>query len=286
MAELTTQLKTACATGDLPQARSFYTEHLAQHPLTENHILTQMAIVAAENKHSSILSFCFSKGLELDPEEFIDPVIQAACCSGSIETIRVLLDNGMNVKDHLELDISPLVSACYTGNIALARFLLDKGADSNIGHEALVWAIVGPNASLEMVELLLARGTVIKGTGALIAAAENGNIGAVKLLLEHGAKTGDLALEEVEEWGGYDDRKLVDQGPALYKAAAKGYLAIVELLLEKGADPTHGDRVGGYPADIAEKNGHGEIARKLRSLGTGRLQCVESSEFTKWNTFR
>ena len=291
MAELTTPLRTACATGDLPQARSFYTELLAQHPLTENDILTQMAIVAAENKHPSILSFCFSKGLELDPEELIDPLIQAACCSGSIETIRVLLDNGMDVRFYLKMDVSPLVSACYTGDVALARFLLDAGADSNIGYPcggymALVWAIVGSNASLEMVELLLARGTVIKGTGALIAAAENGNIGAVKLLLEHGEKTGDLALEETEEWGGYDDRKLDDQGPALYKAAANGYLAIVELLLEKGADPTHGDRVGGYPADIAEKNGHEEIARKLRSLGTGRLQCVESSEFTKWNTFR
>ena len=277
MTELTTPLRTACATGDLAQARSFYTELLAQHPFTENDILTQMAIVAAENKHPSILSFCFSQGLELDPEELIDPLIQAACCSGSIETIRVLLDNGMDVKNYLKLDASPLLSACYTGNIALARCLLEEGAEFNIGYSsggsrALVWAIVGSNASLEMVELLLTRGTVIKGTGALIAAAENGNIGAVKLLLKHGEKTGDLALEETEEWGGYDDRKLNDQGPALYKAAANGYLAIVDLLLEKGADPTHGDRVGGYPADIAEKNGHGEIARKLRSLGNWKIE--------------
>ena len=273
MAELTATLETACATGDLPQARSLYTELSAQHSLTERHILTQMATIAAKNKHPSILSFCFSEGLRLDPENVNDSLIRAACTSGSVETVRVLLDNGMNVNKYLELDGSPLVLACYAGNITLARYLLDEGANPNIGYpcgdyEALTWAIVGSNASLEMVELLLARGTVIKGTGALIAAAEKGNIAAVELLLKHGERTGDLALEEIEEWGGYDDRKLDDQGPALYKAAANGYLAIVELLVEKGADLMHGDRVGRSPADIAEENKHWDIARKLRSLGT------------------
>ena len=230
-----------------------------------------MASIAAKNKRPSILSFCFSEGLKLDPENVNDPLISAACSSGSVETVRVLLDNGMNVNKYLELDGSPLVLACCAGHVALARYLLDEGADPNIGYpcgdyEALIWAIVGSNASLEMVELLLARGTVVKGTGALIAAAEKGNIVAVRLLLEHGEKTGDLAMEEIEEWGGYDDRKLDDQGPALYKAAANGYLAIVELLLAKGADPTHSDKMRRSPANIAEKNEHWDIARKLRSL--------------------
>ena len=275
MVELTALLKTACATSELAQARSLYTELFAQHPFTEKHILMQMATIAAKNKDPSFLSFCSSEGLKLDPENVNNPLIQVAYSSESIETVRFLLDNSMNVNNYLELDGSPLILACYAGNVDLARYLLDEGADPNIGYpcgdyEALVWVIVDSNASLEMVELLLARGTVIKGTGALIAAAENGNIGAVKLLLEHGEKTGDLALEEIEGWGGYDDRKLDDQGPALYKAAASGYLVIVEVLLEKGADPTHGDRAGRSPADIAEKNEHGDIARRLRSLGTGR----------------
>lgn len=275
MAETTAPLEAACATGDLPQARSLYTELIAQHPLTERYkLLTQMATIAAKNRHPSILSFCFSEGLKLDPENVNDPIISAACSSGSIETVRVLLDNGMNVKKYLELDRSPLIMACGAGNVTLARYLLDEGADPNIGYpsgdcEALIWAIVGSNATLEILELLLMRGTFIEGTGALIAAAEEGNIGAVRLLLEHGEKTGDLSLEEIEEWGCYDHRKLDDQGPALYKAAANGYLAIVELLLEKGADPTHGDRMGRSPADIAEKNEHWDIARKLRSLGNG-----------------
>ena len=101
------------------------------------------------------------------------------------------------------------------------------------------------------------------GSGALIAAAEHGNLGAVKLLLDHGQRTGDLALEEVEEYGSYDDRKLDDQGTALYKAAAEGHSEIVDVLLGKGADSMFRDRKGRSVADIAEERGHGSIAKKV-----------------------
>ena len=116
---------------------------------------------------------------------------------------------------------------------------MDQGADSNKGYsngdyESLVWAVVGSNSSRDLVELLLARGTVVEGTGTLIAAAEHGNLGAVKLLLEHGERTGDMDLEEVEDYGSYDYRKLDDQGTALYKAAAEGHPEIVDILLEQG----------------------------------------------------
>ena len=81
------------------------------------------------------------------------------------------------------------------------KFLLDQGADPKNGYsssdyESLVWAILGSNSSQGLVDLLLARGTVVvMGSGTLIAAAEHGNLGAVKLLLEHGKRTGDLDLD-------------------------------------------------------------------------------------------
>lgn len=51
---------------------------------------------------------------------------------------------------------------------------------------------------------------------------------------------------------------------ALYNAAAKGYSEIVDLLLEKGADPRFQDRKGRSVADVAQEKGHGGIARKMR----------------------
>jgi len=44
----------------------------------------------------------------------------------------------------------------------------------------------------------------VKGSGALIAGADQANVGAVRLLLGHGEKTAYLNLEEVEECGAYD----------------------------------------------------------------------------------
>ncbi|KAF6229667.1 hypothetical protein HO173_011313 [Letharia columbiana] len=197
----------------LANAQSLYHDLVHPDASTKPPTLSHMAALAARNAHPSILSFCFSEGLTLNPELVNDPLIYATCDSGSVAVFRVLVDHGMDVDRYLELGGSPLVSACQAGNVELARFLLDRGADPNNGYalgdyEALVRAIVGSNASLDLVELLLARGTVVKGTGALIAAAEHGNLGAVRLLLKHGKRTGDLDLEETEEYGAYDQRKL------------------------------------------------------------------------------
>ena len=185
MSELPAALKTACTTGDLPHAKSLYNDLVDTNTSVKTPTLSQMATLSAKNAYPSILSFCFSEGLTLNLEHVNDPLIYAAGNSGSIAIFCVLLDNGMDVNKYLEQGGLPLVSACKAGKVELANFLLDQGADPNNGYvlgdyESLVWAIVGANASLDMVELLLARGTVVKGTGALIAAAEHGNLGAVK----------------------------------------------------------------------------------------------------------
>lgn len=83
------------------------------------------------------------------------------------------------------------VAACQKGNVEFPRFPLDQGADPNNGYSngdyvSLVWAILSSHTSLDMVELLLTRGTVVKGTEALVPAAEHGNLGLVERLLEHG----------------------------------------------------------------------------------------------------
>ena len=274
MSPLPTSLQTACTTGDLPHAESLYNDLKAPNTSAQTPTLTEMAALSAKNGHASILSFCFSEGLKLNPELVNDPLVYAACDSGSVAIFRVLLDNGMDVDQYLELGGSPLVSACRGGNVELAKFLLDSGADPNNGYcngdyESLVWAITGSNASLDIVNLLLARGTVVKGTGALIAAAEHGNLGAVKLLLTHGERTGDLDLEEVEEYGTYDHRKADDQGTALYKAAVEGHSEIVDILLEKGADARFRDAKGRSVADVAREKGHGDVARRVELVVAG-----------------
>ncbi|KAL9046078.1 MAG: hypothetical protein Q9214_000996 [Letrouitia sp. 1 TL-2023] len=267
--EIPASLKEACISGNLSKAKSLYNDFVSANPSAKASTLSQMAILSAKNSHPTILTFCFSEGLTMNPGLVNDPLVYAACDSGSIPVFEVFLEHGMDVDKYLEMGGSPLVSACYHGNVELARFLLDCGADPNCGYplgyyEALVWAIIGNRASLEVVKLLLERGTKVKGTGSLIAAAEHDNLEALRLLVEHGSKNGDCDLEEVEEYGEYDSRKLDDQGTALYKAAANGHLQVVDFLLEKGADSLFKDRTGRSVLDIAVENGHEDVARRIR----------------------
>ena len=268
MSEIPAQLKTACKSGDLPLAKAQYESLTTPTPSLKTSIQAQMAILSARHSQPEILSYCFSQGLTFNRENVNDPLLYAACDSGSIENFKVLLNNGVDVDQYMELGGTPLVSACEAGNLALAEFLLDRGANPNCGYgsghyEALVWAIVGRNAKLDMVKSLLERGTVVKGTGALIAAAEHGNLGAVKLLLEKS----DVDLEEVEEYGAYYDKEReMNLGTALYAAAKEGHGEVVDVLLEKRANVHFKTQKGRSSADIAEENGHREIARKLREL--------------------
>lgn len=185
----------------------------------------------------------------MNPDLVNDPLVYAACDSGSLAFFEVLLEHGMDVNKYLEMDGSPQVSACYAGNVRLANFLLHHGAEPNngyaLGHyETLIWAIVGSSASPELVKLLLARGTMVKGTGSLIAAAEHGNLDALRLLVEHALNNGACSFEEVQEYGEEDSRKLDDQGTPLYKGAAQCHLGVVDFLPEKGVDPKFRDRKG------------------------------------------
>jgi ankyrin repeat protein len=255
-------------TGDLPLVKSQYQSLITSSLSSAQSALFQMSIISAGHAYPGILSFCFSQGLTRNPEHVNDLLLYAACDSGSVEVFKVLLDNGFDVNQFLEQSGSALVTACQAGNVELVRFLLEQGADPNCGfasgdYEALVWATVGPNAKLNVVSLLIDGGVMVKGTGALIAAAEHGNLAAVELLLENA----DVDLEEVEEYGGYYDKnKQANLGTAFYTAAKEGHADIIDVLLGRGANVHFKTQKGRSAADIAEENGHEDIAKKLRQL--------------------
>ena len=271
--EIPDLLKTACVIGDLPLAHCLYTDLIRGRSPSSTLILSssrsqplaRMATFAAAHSHPNILAFCFSYALEIDHTSENDPLIEAAYESRSVEIFQILLDNGMDVNRCLELGGSPLTVACYAGDVELCRFLLESGADPNSGavlgyYEALIWAIVGRNASIPIIRLLISHGVAVKQSGALIAAAEHGKLEALKLLLED---LENVDLEELEWYGAYDSRLEDDQGTALYKAAVKGHKEIVEFLMGKGADKGFRDRRGRGLVDVAVANGHDDIARML-----------------------
>ncbi len=103
-----------------------------------------------------------------------------------------------------------------------------------------------------------------QGDWAQIAAAEHGNLRAVKFLPEPGQEIGDLDLEELKKYGSYDHKKRDDQGTASYKAAAEGHSEIFDILLEKMVHPSFKDTKGRSSVDVAEAKRRSNIAQKVK----------------------
>jgi len=135
-----------------------------------------------------------------------------------------------DVKQHSTDGTTALHWAVYNGNVELARALLKAGADvkarNDYGSSPMSEAGVLGSASL--LKLLLDAGAdvespTLEGQTALMSVVRTPNVDAAKLLLAHGAK-----VNVAEQWRGQT---------ALMFASAQSQPAMVELLLQKGAEP-------------------------------------------------
>ena len=113
-----------------------------------------------------------------------------------LKTTRLLIDAGAAVDAANELGATPLYLACENGNPALVRALLEAGAS--------------PDATLP------------SGETALMTAARTGSAGAVAALLAHGAAV--------------DAREAMEDQTALMWAVSQRHSAVVEVLVDAGAD--------------------------------------------------
>jgi ankyrin repeat protein len=162
----------------------------------------------------------------------------------ALEQVQVLLGAGAPANARSPTGWTPLLLACLfashvehtdPGRLAeVVRILLEAGADP-------ATAGVAPAARPA-------------GLTALHYAAQSDIHLVVPLLVAHGA-----------------DPNAVDREgrTALHWAAETGSLSPAEELLSCGASPLIRDDGGNTPADIAEREGHGEVAALLRAAESG-----------------
>ncbi|KAL8965327.1 MAG: hypothetical protein Q9183_003910 [Haloplaca sp. 2 TL-2023] len=277
---LPTELQSACINGDLDRASSLYNELIKNDDSSRIPILTHMAITSARNAHPSILSFCFTSGLTERQYNFNDEILYAACdasypaCDATaIPIFAVLLDEGgLDVNHHLECVGDILKAAVDHGNIALVKYLFSKGADpysdlcARVGDDiAIVCAISREknSHSTEMLRVLLDNGTKLHETGALRAAAEYGNVEAVKTIFQMSGH--EVELEEASYICDPEGTRYPET-TALYRAAAEGHAQIVDILVRKGANIGFKDAAGVSVIDIARRNGYRNLAVRLEQL--------------------
>ncbi len=151
-----------------------------------------------------------------------------------------------------------LRKAAFDGQNEKVRLILDKGVKTDApdpdGRTALMMAAF--NGHTETIRLLRDRGAIIDtrdamGRTALMYAASGPYLETVRLLLE---KSADVNRRDTEE-----------DFTALMFATAEGQSGVIQVLLAHGADTKVTDKDGDTALDFAEKNGHQEAAKILKT---------------------
>jgi len=192
------------------------------------------------------------------------PVEELLAAAGRGDTSRVveLIDSGVDVNSGNIINETALMRAVACGHVDLIRELLDRGADLDVKntkcYTALTYAVILsgvwpgwtlPHLDSRPLEILLAAGARYRLYEAVIL----NDLELAPARLDEGAdpNTGQ---------GCYD-------GPLLMIAADLGYVAIVDLLLDRGANIEAEDDLGRRPLLSAAQHGRVEVARRLIDRG-------------------
>ena len=173
--------------------------------------------------------------------------------------VRQLLADGAGVNVADNRGATPLHYAAAVGTPGMMRVLIEAGAAVNartaFGATPLLWSA----PSFAKIKLLVDKGADVNArskfgnTPLTTAAAQAGNLDAVRYLLANGASLKDARNE-------------LGQTP-LARAAHAGDTAMVQLLIEKGSDVNTRDRVGFTPLMFAAAQANVELAKLLLAKG-------------------
>ncbi|CAI6366920.1 unnamed protein product [Macrosiphum euphorbiae] len=118
-----------------------------------------------------------------------------AAGTGSMEVVKILVENGANVNFLTETKSSPLRAACYLGHLNIVEYLVEHGANVNLTniYNSTCLMIASHNNHKEVVEYLLRKGADINiqtncGSTAMHFAAQADNLEIAKLLIEFNAQ--------------------------------------------------------------------------------------------------
>lgn len=235
-----------------------------------------------------------------------------AARSGDAKLVKQLLAQGVDINEKNVLGFTALMVAALNQQKPVVDVLLAEGADVNVtraesGYTALLAAVTGTNTGI--LKALIKNGAKVDvvdiwGRTPVIVAAISGKPDNVKILQGAGASfTNDLVYASAmgmvdrvrQSLGEKSDMNATNQigWTPLAAAAANNQSAIVELLLENGADVNSQGMSGDFRETalaLASEKGHAGIVKlllvkkpdpKIRGFDTKILKAVGDTALIK-----
>ena len=215
---------------------------------------------------------------------------------GHADTVLLLFNRSANINARNNRNQTAFILAGFEGHEGIVRMLLLAGAPLGLDAELLL-TYAASEGFIGIMKLLLAHDVDINYANPdtpLMAAAENGQLEAVQLLLQAGA---DVNIQEedtfdtalilaarafvIEKMGNYieivrlliqahakvDDIDQEEGATPLIIAASEGSNEIVKLLLQARANINKRNRAGHTALMLAARNGHAETVKILIDAG-------------------
>jgi uncharacterized protein len=147
--------------------------------------------------------------------------------SNDVESVKVLLAAGADVNQVTGYGWSPLLVATQNRYYQLGAFLLDHGADPNLANKG-AWTplyLATDNRNIENGDYPVRKGDM-------------DHLDFIKLLLDKGANVNAQVKDSTETRTVFTNQWLDENGAtAFLRASQSGDLALMKLLLARGADP-------------------------------------------------
>lgn len=233
--------------------------------------------IACEHGETAKVKEFLAKGTDPNTRDVHkNPVLINAVIKDKPEVVRVLLEAKADPNLLSFTSAPPLVFAAEKGNVEIISLLLKAGANvnhrqksddpkfaANNGTTPLISAIM-PNASAEVVHTLVRAGADVNakadnGLSAILKAAMQGNVDAVKALIEHKADV------NVKSNPPKDITPVMGAVLASKKVSNRG--EVIKLLAAAGADVNAKTSEGFTAPKIATSQGDVVIQKALLDAG-------------------
>jgi ankyrin repeat protein len=164
-----------------------------------------------------------------------------AARTGSIDAARVLLEGGADVNQTTRYGWSPLLAATQNQNYQMAKFLIEHGANVNLANKG-GWTPL----------YLATDNRNIEGGDYPTRTADMDSLAYITYLLDKGADVNARVSESTETRTVFTNQWLSEEGAtAFLRAAQSGDLALLKLLVARGADPKINTLLGVTPLAVA-----------------------------------